>query len=67
MTQHSSLFEVKMTLTGLTSSYLALLPYYDTLYNLRYYGTLYNLNELIWNERQINLKWKINYYQIASF
>ena len=32
MTQHFSVFEVKMTLTGLTSSNLALelLPYYDT-------------------------------------
>ena len=32
MTQHFSVFEVKKTLIGLASSYLALevLPYYDT-------------------------------------
>ena len=30
MTQHFSVFEVKMTLTGLASSYLALLSYSDT-------------------------------------
>ena len=30
MTQHFSVFEVKMTLTDLASSYLALLPYYDS-------------------------------------
>ena len=32
MIQHFSVFEVKMTLTGLASSYLALelLPHYDT-------------------------------------
>ena len=32
ITQHFSVFEVKMSLTGLSSSYLALelVPYYDT-------------------------------------
>ena len=79
MTQHFSVFEVKMTLNGLASSYLALSVIVLLRYILIYCrilfiinrGTvrLYNFNKLIWNERKINLKlkWKkIIIYSLVS-